>query len=184
MDVNEQWMLVDLPTKYEYYISNLGNVRRRSYDKRRRTGEFIPVPIFITNKGYGVIPITVNNRRVNQSIHRLVATAFIKNPDNKPEVNHINHIRSDNRALNLEWVTHKENMSHAKTNPTALNRWRRQISEYRHLAHEANKKIWVDIQTGVYLISMKELEEYLGKSHNSTRYMTRYNKLPKNIILA
>jgi hypothetical protein len=50
------------------------------------------------------------NRR--HSTHRLVATAFIPNPENKSDVNHINEVSGDNRVENLNWMTHKENVNH------------------------------------------------------------------------
>lgn len=72
-------------------------------------------------KGYkesnGYIRVRIENKCLNgvirTTIHQLVAEAFIPNPENKPEVNHINSIRDDNRVDNLEWVTHSENMKHS-----------------------------------------------------------------------
>lgn len=67
---------------------------------------------FISTTGYVIVILCKNGVAKKKSIHRLLATAFIPNPHNKPEINHKNSIRSDNRLENLEWVTRSENVQH------------------------------------------------------------------------
>ena len=88
----------------EYQISNLGNVRSLNYN---RTGETRILKTRINKHGY--VCINLGRKRKGFKVHRLVAIAFIPNPDNKPCVDHINTIKTDNRVENLRWVTHEEN---------------------------------------------------------------------------
>ena len=65
---------------------------------------------FTNNSGYKMINIiAANGKRKGELIHRLVALAFIDNPEKKPEVNHINRDKTNNSVDNLEWVSHSEN---------------------------------------------------------------------------
>lgn len=96
-----------------YQVSNTGLVRSLNY---KRLG-FVKVLKFRpTYKGYIKAPLTKNNITKSIFIHRLVAIAFIPNPQNKEQVNHINGIKTDNRVENLEWVTNSENQIHAYKN--------------------------------------------------------------------
>ena len=98
-----------------YEISNLGRVRSL-YKK----GKILSTET--DKKGYLKLKLSKNRNRQFYLISRLVAEAFIPNPDNKPEVDHINTNPSDNRAENLRWVTHKENCSNPLTQKHYLNR--------------------------------------------------------------
>ncbi|CAG8483088.1 13038_t:CDS:1 [Acaulospora colombiana] len=84
-----------------YFISNIGRIKNRN--GRISEGSILK------GNGYIRANININGLSTKPYIHRLVAEAFISNPENKPYINHKNGYRDDNRADNLEWVTPKEN---------------------------------------------------------------------------
>ena len=68
---------------------------------------------FTDRDGYTQVNVTHQGKSHHYKIHRLVAQAYIPNPDNLPEVNHKDGDKSNNQVGNLEWCTHKENLRHA-----------------------------------------------------------------------
>lgn len=93
-----------------YEVSNLGNVR--ALERVICDGTIRPARIRkLCNDGLGYKHVSLGKNGLNRTVkvHRLVAKAFIPNPENKPFLDHINTIRSDNRVENLRWVTPKEN---------------------------------------------------------------------------
>lgn len=118
--MEEIWKDIDGYEGY-YQISNLGRVKslgRNIYRKSdgkfsRYKPESIKIPVCNTD-GYPSIKLCVNGENKTYGIHILVAKAFIENPDNLPEVNHIDTNRKNNRVDNLEWCTHQENVAHSR----------------------------------------------------------------------
>lgn len=104
-----------------YQVSNFGNVK--SLD--REVGPKNKVPYWRKGKickqsknnlGYMTVGFTVNNKKVNKYVHRLVAEAFITNMNNYPQVNHIDCNKTNNKMCNLEWCTNSQNHIHAFKN--------------------------------------------------------------------
>lgn len=70
----------------------------------------------LSNRGYRRVNVTENKKLRHVCVHRLLAECFIPNPDNKPQINHINGDKTDNTISNLEWTTGDENLLHAMKN--------------------------------------------------------------------
>ena len=162
-----------------YSVSNFGNV------KNNDTNEIIKQ---YNSQGYKLVGINGNLKRV----HRLVADAFIPNPENKPYVDHINNIRDDNRIDNLRWATIKENCQNtslSSKNKSGYkgvnwdkrnNRWRATIFEDGikvHIGYFKNKEDAINAR-------VKKAKEIFGEYTNKCEKEVNINiKIPKNTKL-
>lgn len=88
----------------KYQVSNTGAVRNALH---------LTLKIRESAKGYPMVWLHANGKLNAHSVHRLVATAFLPNPTQLPEVNHINGVKTDNRVENLEWCTISHNRRHS-----------------------------------------------------------------------
>lgn len=102
--MKEVWK--DIPLyKGIYEVSNMGKVRSKVTNKLATT--------FKNDRGYIIAKIYLNGRIKNERVHRLVAMTFIPNPNNYPQVNHLDYDRTNNRVENLEWCTGEQNIKHS-----------------------------------------------------------------------
>lgn len=108
-NLQEGEVLREIPGFPDYRVSNLGRVfsYRGKIEKLLRPSK----------SWYGYEQVTLSNgeKKRTMVVHRLVALAFLPNPENKPCVDHLNTIKTDNRPENLRWVSHKENSANPLT---------------------------------------------------------------------
>ena len=122
-----------------YMVSNLGRVKsldRYIYQKNKHGGITkrllkgrVLRPCLNKNRGYVYVTLQIQGQKENAKLHRLVCKSFYLNPHLKPDVNHIDGDKLNNRADNLEWVTREENMQHALANGLTTCRYNAKLSE-------------------------------------------------------
>lgn len=99
-----------------YEISNLGRVKSlpKVIGRRMKPESFLKIRI--SSQGYAMVSLCKDSKIFNANVHRLIAEAFIPNPENKPTVNHIDGCKLNNDISNLEWATaHEQNIHLYKT---------------------------------------------------------------------
>lgn len=124
-----------------YEISNFGEVRRLRKTNSGDIGSVLKPAV--DRVGYKRVRLCKDGKVNAMAVHRLVATVFLGEHDG--EVNHINGIKGDNRACNLEWCSHKENMSKAveanliKTKPLRQMLCGKEVAAFSSLAEAATR---------------------------------------------
>jgi hypothetical protein len=167
----------------KYYIDKDANVYSSLTNKVLKPG--------LDTKGYKQVNLSKNGKVYTCRVHRLVAKTFIPNTDNKPCINHINGIRTDNRIDNLEWCTKSENAIHAYNtglfvvteNMRNVGRTAGKINCKK--AQESNKKPVLHTEYGIFYESAKEAAEILGIKYASIKYyLSNLSKNNKSLVYA
>ena len=102
----------------DYGVTDEGEIINLHYQRKNNQRKVKP---FLDKDGYHRVGLYNNKKRTPVFVHRMVAIAFIPNPENKPEVNHKNGIKTANNKTNLEWVTRKENAQHSRDTGLQVN---------------------------------------------------------------
>ena len=141
---HERWKVID--GFKDYMVSTKGRIMSlprtiiKIDGRKRRHPGMIMKKLNYTN-GYEFIAMRRDGESHQRSVHRLVAAAFIPNPNNKPQVNHINGVKDDNRIENLEWCTMGENNAHAYR--TGLKKHHRCWKGKKGYAHNKSRELIV-----------------------------------------
>ena len=145
----EEWLNI---SGYEevYQVSNLGRIR--SF----KSGKWQTLKNRLTPRGYYLVTLYKDGKATNKWVHRLVAQAFIPNPDNLPQVNHKDEDKLNNAASNLEWCDSKYNINYGEGAKIRIKKIKSKLSKPVHCIdtdETYESAIEAERQTGIQHIS-------------------------------
>lgn len=148
-------------------VSNQGRMR-----SNLRTNGFV-LKLTPDSKGYQRVKVTINKEKHSFKVHREVAKAFIANPLNLPQVNHIDGNKSNNSVENLEWVSNKDNVRHAISSGLWDSVIAGSLAE-----NEKRKKSIIGTKDGIKKVfgSISEAEHFVGSRHITDVLKGKRNK--------
>lgn len=145
----EQWkQIVDFPN---YEVSNMGNIKSLYSGKLLKPSS--------NWEGYLMVVLYKDGIGFMKLVHRLVAQAFVENPQEKPTVDHINMNKQDNRAVNLRWQTKKEQKNNQDQN-YKTNQYSEKVKEAKKKYYKANKERLKEYYKEYYEANKQKKKEY------------------------
>lgn len=167
-----------------YEVSNLGRIRStdRIVESKRGPlkykGKLLsPSP---NSDGYLTVNLCKSGKKKNVKVHQVVAKAFIPNPNNFPEVNHIDENKANNQVTNLEWCTRKHNMNHG----TALERMKKHPNQKKRCEESKSPIIGINIKDGseIRFESISEADKNGFKRRNLWSALNGYDASHKGYV--
>ena len=163
----------------KYEVSTHGNVRCVNY---RNSGMSKVMKMHLTKHNYYMITLRQGGKNVNRSVHRLVALTWIANPNNLPEIDHINSNPSDNRVENLRWCTKEDNLSNPATKEKRQNtKVKSKPYSKNPLTEEKRRQISLAVSKPVVQMTMfrkdiREFESIIQAGKETSAHPSAINK--------
>ena len=160
-----------------YQVSTLGRVKRTTWSRNSPAGKILKPSK--NNCGYLFVNLQKNKKAYRKSIHRLIAEAFIDNPNNLTDVDHIDNNKLNNTVENLQWLSHKDNMNKMlKEYKDEIYQKAKHTRYLKKLNNQKPKKIRCYIFDNKIFINFDSVSKYMNLSKKQIRYY--FEK--KNII--